>query len=690
MAKVINTVLSLKDDFSSTLSKVQKNAEKASSRIGKAISGAESPTQKLSAGFKAVGAEVTRMGKAFMPVSLAVGGAMAACLKSASDFEQGMAKVSTLVDKSKVSMKDLSNQFLEVAKSTHMSATEIADAGYQALSAGVNAKSVASFVESAGKLAKAGFTDTTTAVDVLTTVINAYGMKAKDADAIANRLVRTQNMGKTTVDELASSMGKVIPIANATGTNLDNLATAYAKVTKEGTATAEAGTGIKAMLSELSKSSTGVAKILQAETGKSFKELSQEGKSTADILQILQESANRSGKELKDLFGSVEAGGVATTILNGGVDDFNSMLKEMGSNVDTVGQNLKDLSTPEAQFKNAIQDIKTNAVILGESIRDGLAPFMVKFASVLNRVSTAFSNLSPRTKSFIVIVGGIVAAIGPVLVIVGTMISAIGAIIPVIAAVGAAVVSASGVIFGAMAGIAAFLIANPIVLLITAIGVAIALLARYIYKHWDEIKAKFSAVISALKQGWADFKSNAVSAWNTVKSTVSGVINTIRSVVSTGFNTVKTIITTAVNTAKSTLTSGFNAMKTAASSVVNAIIDKFNSLKNKLTSIVDGIKSKISSVTSAVSSVGGFLTGHATGTSYFTGGLTRVNEHGGEIINLPSGAQIIPHDLSKKQLSGSGVTVNVTVQGNIIGNAEYADYLGGIITRRVISAMNNI
>ena len=154
-------------------------------------------------------------------------------------------------------------------------------------------------------------------------------------------------MGKTTVDELASSMGKVIPIANASGTNLDNLATAYAKVTKEGTATAEAGTGIKAMLSELSKSSSGVAKILQEETGESFKRLSQEGKSTADILQILQDYANKSGIELKDLFSSIEAGGVATTILNGGVDDFNGMLKEMGSNVDTVCQNLKDLSTPE-------------------------------------------------------------------------------------------------------------------------------------------------------------------------------------------------------------------------------------------------------------------------------------------------------------------------------------------------------
>lgn len=83
------------------------------------------------------------------------------------------------------------------------------------------------------------------------------------------------------------------------------------------------------------------------------------------------------------------------------------------------------------------------------------------------------------------------------------------------------------------------------------------------------------------------------------------------------------------------------------------------------------------------------ISGHATGTSYFSGGLTRVNERGGEIMNLPGGTQIIPHDISKR-MGGPSVNVQVTVQGNVIGNAAYADSLGETIAQRILEALQNV
>ena len=115
-----------------------------------------------------------------------------------------------------------------VAESVDVSdATELADAAYQALSASVETDKVAGFVEDAVKLSKSGFTETATAVDTLTTVINAYGYKAEDAAEISDKLVQTQNKGKTTVDELAQSMGNGIPTAAAYNANLDNLCSSY-------------------------------------------------------------------------------------------------------------------------------------------------------------------------------------------------------------------------------------------------------------------------------------------------------------------------------------------------------------------------------------------------------------------------------------------------------------------------------
>lgn len=81
--------------------------------------------------------------------------------------------------------------------------------------------------------------------------------------------------------------------------------------------------------------------------------------------------------------------------------------------------------------------------------------------------------------------------------------------------------------------------------------------------------------------------------------------------------------------------------------------------------------------------------GHATGTSYFAGGWTRVNERGGEILRLPGGTQIIPHDVSKRMVGGPTIQVYVTVQGNVIGNQAYAQELGDTIVARILRALRN-
>lgn len=77
------------------------------------------------------------------------------------------------------------------------------------------------------------------------------------------------------------------------------------------------------------------------------------------------------------------------------------------------------------------------------------------------------------------------------------------------------------------------------------------------------------------------------------------------------------------------------------------------------------------------------------GTHYWRGGLTRVHERGGEIINLPSGTQIIPHDISKRAVSGQPVQVTIQVQGNLIGNETAADQFGEIIVRKIKKALAN-
>lgn len=179
---------------------------------------------------------------------------------------------------------------------------------HQALSASVPVEKLGSFIRTSANMAKVGFTDTATSVDLLSTAVNAYGLEADQADNIANKLVNTQNLGKTSVNELASSMGKVIPTAAGMNVNLDQLCTMYTLMTKQGIATAESTTYMNSMLNELGDSGTDVGKVLKEKTGKSFQDLMKDGKTTGDALKILKDYSKETGKAFNELWGSQEAG----------------------------------------------------------------------------------------------------------------------------------------------------------------------------------------------------------------------------------------------------------------------------------------------------------------------------------------------------------------------------------------------
>lgn len=125
-------------------------------------------------------------------------------------------------------------------------------------------------------------------------------------------------------------------------------------------------------------------------------------------------------------------------------------------------------------------------------------------------------------------------------------------------------------------------------------------------------------------------------------------------------------------------------------------LDKFQSLIGWLNNVslpswVTSLGSKISSGYNALKSS---VSGHATGTPYFSGGPTRINEGGrGETVVLPSGTQIIPHDVAIRQPSaaagGGDINVTVHIQGNVIGNGEFANYVGKVVAKQIVKVVKN-
>lgn len=143
----------------------------------------------------------------------------------------------------------------------------------------------------------------------------------------------------------------------------------------------------------------------------------------------------------------------------------------------------------------------------------------------------------------------------------------------------------------------------------------------------------------------------------------------------------------------------WNSIKTAFGGIRDSITGAFSAAKEKVAGFFSWLNQKIESVPilgsiykggkNAVSWIADRLDGNAMGTPYWRGGYTRVNERGGEIMNLPSGTQIIPHDVSVKAAGGRSVTVNVNIQGNVIGNREYTEQVGEYVGRKVLAALGN-
>lgn len=617
------------DDTGTKAQKLSTKIGSAAKNVGSKMADIEKSVSSTFAALPAVletaGTTITNIGKKVAPVSATLAAAMVGSTKSASDFKDGMAKMSTLFDTSQTSVKDLSKEFLNLSDDTGLSADGLAEAGYQALSAGQDVSEVGKFVKTAGNLAKAGFTSTTTAVDVLTTAINAYGSGAGTADEISNKLVRTQNLGKTTVDELASSMGKIIPTASAMGVNIDNLSSGYVSLTKQGIATAEATTYMNSMFNELGDSGTTLGGVIEEKTGMSFQDCMKSGMSLADVLQITKQYADDNGIAYNELWSSAEAGKAGLAILNGGVDEFNSTVSTMADKTDDVGQALEKLNTPSAKAHKAINRIKNSGIELGTAFIESLTPTLEKVCGVVEKATTWFDGLDDHTKTMIATAMAVGAVASPILVVGGKMIKGIGSMIGKIQSAVKIVSSLSKSMGGLSKIIGA--VTSPAGIAIVAI-VALVAAGVLLYKNWDTVKEKLSQLMDHVKEIWEKIRSIISEKVEAIRKKITNIFDSIKNYVKNVWDTIENIITVALmligeiisaafkiitvpfqfiwENCKEYITAAWEAMKNVVSAALdvikNTISTVWNAIASFLKPILEGIKNTISTAWNAIKS----------------------------------------------------------------------------------------
>ena len=427
-------------DAETTLNKLNKELNEVKPSVGERL-------QEAGKSISGFGQKITSVGDTMTKyVSAPILGLGAVSVKTAMDFETSMAKVQTIADTTSVPIGDLRESILDLSSDTGIAATDIAESVYNAISAGQSTADAVGFVETASQLAKAGFTDVGNSIDVLTTILNAYGLEAKDVTGVSDRLITVQNRGKTTIAQLSSSMGKVIPTAAAFGVNLDNVSAAYVVLTKSGIATAEATTYFNSMLNELGKSGTKASEIIKKRTGQSFTELMKSGSNVADVLKILKDEADKSNLSLADMFGSAEAGKAALTILSdGGTEFVNSMaaMQESAGATTTAFNTMAD--TTAAKMQKTLNNIKNIGIEAGSNLLGMLEPGIEAVGQEIEKLSKWYSSLDKETQTSVskaavaLGVGGpLISAIGKTVTAIGTITTAVGKAVSAFSAFGGA------------------------------------------------------------------------------------------------------------------------------------------------------------------------------------------------------------------------------------------------------------
>lgn len=321
--------------------------------------------------------------KAVAAASVAIGAAIAGvAVKGVNDFvgfEKQMNEVFTLLPGiSDKAMSDMTGQVKEFSKEFGTLPEEVVPALYSAISAGVPKDNVFNFLEVAQKAAVGGVTELETAVDGISSVVNAYGEDVIGAGTASDLMFTAVKQGKTTFDELSSSLFNVIPTAASLGVEFGDVTAAIATMTAQGTPTSVATTQMRQALVELSKDGSAAADTFKGLSGKSFKDFIAGGGNVQDALKLMEKSAEDNNMSISDMFGSVEAGNAALALTGNGTESFTTNLEEMAN---SAGATDGAFETMEQGLGRSFDKIKSALSVMSIEIGEKLAPTVAVFTN---------------------------------------------------------------------------------------------------------------------------------------------------------------------------------------------------------------------------------------------------------------------------------------------------------------------
>ena len=683
--KFIDVTLRLIDKATSPLNKIGGKLKDNANQWAKAGKQIQNAGNSISA----VGGKMTKT------LTMPIVGVGTAAVKVASDFEKGMSTVKSISGATGKDLDALAAKAKEMGAKTKFSATEATDAFKFMGMAGWNAGQMMDGIEGIMHLAGATGEDLASTSDIVTDALTAFGMSAKDTNKFVDVLAQTANRSNTDVGMLGESFKYVAPVAGSLKYNVQDVSTALGVMANSGIKASTAGTSLRSWMSRMAAPTDAVASAMK-KVGISLTDSNGKTKDFMTVMKKTRAGFSKLTEAQKAQYASALAGKTGMSgllaIVNASDSDFDKLAESI---YNSEGACEKMYNVANDNLQGQLTILKSTVESIAISFGERMTPYVKKATEWLQKLAEKFNSLSPKQQDMIIKIGLVVAAIGPALLVFGKMVTTVGKVVSIVGKVGKAFKT-----FGTIAG----LISSPAGIVIVVLG-AIVAAGVLIYKNWDKIKKtakkvfgyvgrvfkscgvsgesmkkklepiteKFGSIASAVKKMWKlvspIFGAMGEAVGLLFKTIIGGAIGAAAGYFKVFFDTATTVINGVLSVFDGIIkfVSGvftgnwkkaWEGVKEIFSGVFSSFVALCKAPINSVIAIINGAISGINKLGLKIPDWVPVLGGKDfsinipkipqlyKGTNGWQGGLVQVHERGGEVMDLPKGTRVYPHDKS--------------------------------------------
>lgn len=670
---VIDVIMRLTDQVTAPLTRIRSQMDataKTSTRLGRTV--------------QTVGKNIGSISSALMPVSagLVAAGTMAAT--TFMDFDRVITGAGAKAGASAAELEKMRAAATQMGADFPVSATEVAQAMDALAASGFNANQTVALMPSILTSAVASGEGLAQTSQVVTSALNIWGMAqenvGQNAARVADVIQQAANASALGLQDFGIALQYAGAPAAALNVNIEELSTALALIKNRGIDASTAGTSLRSLFTRLSNPPKQAAEAIAqlglqvTDSAGNFIGLENVISQMRSAMQGLNDTQRIA---LAQAIAGTEGYSALLSLVDTAPEEYRRMTEEINN---AAGSSARQYEIMKNTLSGSVEDMKGSLEALAINFGSVLAPSIRQAAAAIGSIADAINAMSPEQKAMLAdiamgIVGftGFAFAAGKVVSIGGSLVTMYGNIATVLAGhhirnklleysiigIGRAFTFLRTAALTALPRIGA-----AFTLMLSPVGLAVAgiIAAGYLlYRNWDTVKQWITDVLSALSNGF----SAAFGMWRAILMTF---LNFVASVFVGGWNAAWNGLLSVVSYVAEGTRSIFGGVLESVRSMFNGVIDSINGIQITIPAWVPGFGG------STFGPLG--IPKLATGTDSWRGGPAMIHDRGAEIVDLPTGTRVIPHDASitaaynmgarTSSVNLGGISVNisgVTVQG---------------------------